>query len=199
MASPSTSLIAFTDGASRGNPGPASYGVVIQDAHGNRVDALAEYLGEATNNVAEYRALLAALHYAVERQIGGLKIYCDSELMARQMQGVYRVNSPDLKPLFERARKLAGGLASFSIHHVRREQNREADELANQALDQALQQRTQKRVADQPDSAAPAEAQSFLAVAEGGRLRPLAPLPELQEGAKYEVQIKKRSGGAHKR
>src|SRR6266478_4156621 len=80
-------IIAYIDGASRGNPGPASYGVVIQDAGGNPLDALSEQIGETTNNVAEYRALVAALEYASSHGARSVKIYCDSELVARQMQG----------------------------------------------------------------------------------------------------------------
>src|SRR4029077_9903026 len=123
------------DGASRGNPGPASYGVVIQDATGATIDTLSEYLGQATNNVAEYRALLAALQYAASNGARELKIFCDSELVARQMQGRYRVQSPDLIPLFQRASALARALGQFPMQHVPRERNSATDQLANQALD----------------------------------------------------------------
>ena len=175
-------LIAYTDGASRGNPGPASYGVVIQDAHGKTLETLSQYVGEATNNVAEYRGLLAALEYAVSRQARRLKIYCDSELIARQMQGRYRVQSPALKPLYERARKLADQIGHFSIENLPRGQNRQADLLANQALD------NRGRVAT---SAAP-RIHSFSAIVEAGKLRPLPPLPDLEEGQEYEVRALKR-------
>jgi ribonuclease HI len=127
--------IAQIDGAARGNPGPASYGVVIRAPGGGRVAALKKYIGRGTNNVAEYYALIAALDYAAAHSIRALRIRSDSELLVRQMQGRYRVKSPDLRPLFERARKMSQALPFFSIEHVRREQNSEADALANQALD----------------------------------------------------------------
>jgi probable phosphoglycerate mutase len=127
--------IANIDGASRGNPGPASYAVVIRDASGKVVLELAKKLGRETNNVAEYYALLAALDYAANHGITALRIRSDSELLVRQMQGRYKVKSPDLKPLHERASKLARQLGYFAIEHVRREQNRDADALANVALD----------------------------------------------------------------
>jgi ribonuclease HI len=127
--------IANIDGASRGNPGPAAYAVVIRDPAGHVVLELAKRLGRETNNVAEYYALLAALDYATSQGIGALRIRSDSELLVRQMHGRYKVKSPDLKPLYERASKLARQLGYFAIEHVRREQNRDADALANVALD----------------------------------------------------------------
>jgi ribonuclease HI len=133
--SPSGVHVANIDGASRGNPGPASYAVVIRDPAGKVVLELAKRLGRETNNVAEYYALLAALDYAASHGISTLRIRSDSELLVRQMQGRYKVKSPDLKPLHERASKLARQLAYFAIEHVRREHNRDADALANIALD----------------------------------------------------------------
>lgn len=127
--------IANIDGASRGNPGPASYAVVIRDASGKIILELAKRLGRETNNVAEYYALLTALDYAATHGISALRIRSDSELLVRQMQGRYKVKSPDLKPLFERASKLARQIPYFSLEHVRRELNRDADALANLALD----------------------------------------------------------------
>jgi ribonuclease HI len=129
--------IANIDGASRGNPGPASYAVVLRDPAGKVILELAKNLGRETNNVAEYYALLAALDYATSHGIRALRIRSDSELLVRQMQGRYKVKSADLKPLHERASKLARQLEYFAIEHVRRELNRDADELANVALDQA--------------------------------------------------------------
>jgi ribonuclease HI len=129
--------IANIDGASRGNPGPASYAVVLRDPAGKVILELAKNLGRETNNVAEYYALLAALDYATSHGIRALRIRSDSELLVRQMQGRYKVKSADLKPLHERAMKLTRQLEYFAIEHVRRELNREADELANVALDQA--------------------------------------------------------------
>ncbi len=127
--------IANIDGASRGNPGPAAYAVVIRDADGKLVLELAKKFGRDTNNVAEYYALLAALDFATTHGIQALRIRSDSELLVRQMQGRYKVKSEDLKPLHERASILSRQLKYFVIEHVRREQNRDADALANIALD----------------------------------------------------------------
>ena len=105
--------VANIDGASRGNPGPASYGVVLRDPDGKIVLELAKNIGRETNNVAEYFALLAALDYATIHRISSLRIRSDSELLVRQMQGVYKVKSPDLKPLQERAAKQPKGVMAF--------------------------------------------------------------------------------------
>lgn len=123
------------DGASRGNPGPASYALVLKDAFGKVIFQLGKKIGRQTNNVAEYYALLAALDYAVGHGIRALRIRSDSELLVQQMRGRYKVKSADLKPLHERASKLVRQLEYFVIEHVPREMNREADALANQALD----------------------------------------------------------------
>src|SRR5580704_372151 len=133
--------IANIDGASRGNPGPASYAVVLRDPSGKTVLELAKNIGRGTNNVAEYYALLAALDYATSHDIHALRIRSDSELLVRQMQGRYKVKSLDLKPLHERAAKLARQIQYFVIEHVRRELNSDADALANIALDQASARR----------------------------------------------------------
>jgi ribonuclease HI len=136
-APPAGVHIANIDGASRGNPGPASYAVVLRDPQGKIILELAKNIGRETNNVAEYFALLAALDYATTHDINALRIRSDSELLVRQMQGRYKVKSSDLKPLHERAAKLARQLQYFAIEHVRRELNRDADALANVALDSA--------------------------------------------------------------
>lgn len=136
-APPAGVHVANIDGASRGNPGPASYAVVLRDPQGKIVLELAKNIGRETNNVAEYFALLAALDYATAHNIHALRIRSDSELLVRQMQGRYKVKSADLKPLHERAAKLARQLQYFAIEHVRRELNRDADTLANVALDSA--------------------------------------------------------------
>ncbi|MBI3895541.1 MAG: ribonuclease HI family protein [Acidobacteria bacterium] len=179
LSSSSPELIAYIDGGSRGNPGPAGFGVVIQDAKGHTLDTIAEFLGGATNNVAEYRALLAALEYATEKKCQRLKVYCDSELIARQMQGRYRVQSPDLKPLYQRAQDLVHLLDRFAIEHIPRERNQQADRLANEAMDQGGAAPTERTLA-------------FLAVFEKGKLQPLATAPELEEGAEYEIRARKR-------
>src|SRR6202161_3679505 len=136
-AAPPAVHIANIDGASRGNPGPASYAVVLRDSSGKIVLELAKNIGRETNNVAEYYSLLAALDYATSQGIVALRIRSDSELLVRQIQGRYKVKSPDLKPLYERASKMVRQLKYFAIEHVRRELNTDADALANVALDSA--------------------------------------------------------------
>ena len=154
----------FIDGGSRGNPGPAGYGVAVKNVRGELIDSISEFIGTQTNNVAEYSGLLAALHYAVAHHLSEVRIVSDSELLVRQMTGQYKVKSPDLRPLFEQAQDMAGKIPSFGIEHVRREFNGEADALANEAMDRAA-----------PSSAAPA-VMRFDAVIEDGRLRPLTQL-----------------------
>jgi len=124
------------DGGSRGNPGPASYGVVIRDSRGDIVARLKKYIGRTTNNVAEYYGLIAALDYSQSNNIRALRIESDSELLVKQMRGQYKVKSADLKPLYERAKKMSQAIPAFRIDHVYREQNREADLLANEAMDE---------------------------------------------------------------
>jgi ribonuclease HI len=125
------------DGGSRGNPGPASYGVVMRNERGEVVAKLKKYIGRMTNNVAEYYGLIAALDYAQSQGVRALRIESDSELLVRQMLGHYKVKSADLRPLFERAKKIAQTFESFRIAHVYRERNAEADALANEAMDEA--------------------------------------------------------------
>src|SRR6266496_2986486 len=132
---PNKHLIAHTDGGARGNPGPAGYGVVIHDASGNKIAALSQYLGHQTNNFAEYQALIAALEYAVEHGPKALKVVSDSELLVRQMKGIYKVKDPTLRDLHARASQLSSKLEWFSIEHVLRGHNREADDLENEARD----------------------------------------------------------------
>ena len=133
----SPNVMVHIDGASRGNPGPAAYAVVMEFADGSRLTSFSEYLGQATNNVAEYQALLGALDFALRNRYLRIHVQTDSELLALQIEGVYKVKSPGLRPLREQARELIARLESFSIEHVPRERNREADRLANQALDKA--------------------------------------------------------------
>ncbi|MGH9394356.1 MAG: ribonuclease HI family protein [Terriglobales bacterium] len=130
-------LILHVDGGSRGNPGPAGYGVVACDAAGAVLERLQAAVGVQTNNFAEYSGLIAGLRYALERGAAEVTVYADSELMVRQMQGRYAVKSANLMPLFEQASELARRLPRFRIEHVRRERNREADRLANLAMDLA--------------------------------------------------------------
>jgi|SRR5690242_9543332 len=131
-------ITANVDGGARGNPGPAGFGVYICDAAGVPIKQISEYLGHKTNNFAEYSALLAALQFAVDNHHRALKVISDSQLMVRQMTGRYRVSSPDLKRLYERARALVRQLDRFSIEHVLRAQNKQADRLANEAMDRGM-------------------------------------------------------------
>jgi ribonuclease HI len=133
-ASAGETLVIHIDGASRGNPGEAAFGVRVQD--GERVTELYGYLGAATNNVAEYQALLHALRHAQRRGARRVEIRSDSELVVRQVSGRYQVKHPGLKPLHREALELLGGFEHVRVCHVPREQNRDADRLANLALDQ---------------------------------------------------------------
>ncbi len=124
------------DGGSRGNPGDAGFGVHVTTPAGETVAGLYGYIGRATNNVAEYQALLHALRYALGRGARAVKLFSDSELVVRQVSGAYKVKHPDMVPLHREAKALLGRFDEASLTHVRREQNREADRLANQALDE---------------------------------------------------------------
>lgn len=135
-------LVASVDGGARGNPGPAGYGVVIEDEVGRSVAELSEYLGKQTNNYAEYSGLIAALKYALRHEFKALKVISDSELMVKQITGEYKVNSPTLKDLHAQALKLIDQLNCFEIKHVLREKNREADRLANLAMDRGIANKT---------------------------------------------------------
>jgi ribonuclease HI len=131
-------LIAHCDGGSRGNPGPAGYGAVIEDKNGRILARLSEYLGKRTNNYAEYSALLGVLAWCLEHKQPRVRVVADSELMVKQMQGKYKVNSPDLRPLWEEARRRANQLERFEIVHTLRGGNKEADQLANDAMDRGM-------------------------------------------------------------
>src|SRR6266568_1251445 len=137
-AASSPLFTAHCDGGSRGNPGPAGYGAVIEDPQGRIVARLSEFLGVQTNNFAEYHGLLAVLRWSVENGVKHLRVVSDSELMVKQMQGKYKVASPILRPLFEEARKLARRLDRFEMRHTLRGGNKEADALANQAMDKGM-------------------------------------------------------------
>lgn len=130
-----TNAVLRTDGGARGNPGHAGAGFVIQ-VNGETVCAAGRYLGLCTNNVAEYEALIWGLENARSLGYDSVSVFSDSELLVKQLKGVYRVKHPGLKPLFLRSLELLRQFASFEIQHVRREQNAEADALANQAMDE---------------------------------------------------------------
>ena len=132
-------LVAYIDGGSRGNPGPAAYGVRIIDADERVVDELHESIGVATNNVAEYEGLLAALRWARDRGERRLHVRSDSQLLVRQMRGEYRVKHPGLQPLHAQARLLVSQFDQVRFEHVPREQNAHADRLANEAMDRAAE------------------------------------------------------------
>ena len=131
----SDTYTAHVDGGARGNPGPAGYGVVIHDPSGKKIAELSQYLGHRTNNYAEYSGLLAALRYAIAHHIQALKIVSDSELMVRQMKGIYKVRHPDLRKLYDEAQHLTSQIEHVEIRHALREHNQDADRLANQAMD----------------------------------------------------------------
>ena len=130
-------IVAYIDGGARGNPGPAGYGVSIQSSDGNVVAELHGALGIATNNVAEYNGLLAALQWAIDHNAGRVHIRADSELLVRQMRGEYKVRNAGLQPLYVRARLLVAELDDVRFEHVRRELNTEADRLSNLGMDEA--------------------------------------------------------------
>lgn len=167
-------LVACIDGGSRGNPGPAGYGVVIEDEVGRPVAELSEYLGKQTNNYAEYSGLLAALSYAIKHGFKAIKIVSDSELMVKQINGQYKVSSPALKDLYTQAMKRIDELDYFEIKHVRREHNREADRLANLAMDRGLAKK-----APVMTEVAPATRQEVSGVVVSGAVQFLGdPLPD---------------------
>jgi len=131
-------LTAHCDGGSRGNPGPAGYGAVLEDGQGRVVARLSEFLGVQTNNYAEYSGLLACLKWALEHGYKRLRVVSDSELMVKQMKGQYKVASPGLRPLWEEAKKLSRQLEKFEMGHTLRGGNKEADRLANDAMDRGM-------------------------------------------------------------
>lgn len=186
---PQQYLIAHSDGGARGNPGPAGYGVVIQDQSGHTVASLSEYLGHQTNNFAEYQGLIAALEYAVKHGPKALKLISDSELLVRQIKGIYKVKNAALKDLHARAKELIAQLEWFSIGHALREHNQEADRLANQAMDKGM-----TRVARAPSSAPPANpgsvaGQEFEGIVRNGAVQLVN--GSLPDGTRVQVRVKK--------
>jgi len=181
-------LVAHSDGGARGNPGPAGYGVVIKDQGGRKVAALSEYLGHQTNNFAEYQGLIAALEYALQHGPKALKVISDSELLVRQIKGIYKVNNPTLRDLHARAKQLIAQLDWFSIGHALREHNQEADRLANEAMDKGM-----GRMARAPSPAgAVSEAvppQEFEGVVRGGKIELVQ--GKLADGTHVQVRVKR--------
>ena len=135
MSKDSQQVMVYTDGGSRGNPGPAAAGVVVSAYDGTVLSEEGICLGSTTNNVAEYRAMLAG--FAAAKRLGAdeVDLFCDSELLVRQMKGQYRVKNAGLKPLFAEAQDMAATFSRCTVHHIRRERNTRADELVNRALD----------------------------------------------------------------
>lgn len=176
-------LVAYTDGGSRGNPGPSGYGVLLQDGGARVVAELSEFIGIGTNNVAEYSGMLAALEYALEHGYVRLRVISDSELMVKQISGKYRVQSPDLRPLFEEARRRIAKLEAFQIEHVLRGKNRRADELANAAMDHGMR-RASPRAAT--NSAAGARGLASLPEAPSAPA-PVRPLRGMVKGGKISL------------
>lgn len=135
-------LVIYADGAARGNPGPAGVGVVIADGQGEVLRQLSAYIGRATNNVAEYKALLLALREAAKLQAEEIEIRLDSQLLKRQLRGEYKVKSRRLRPLYEQVQALLSPYGSVTIVHIPRQGNRQADRLANRAIKVALKGRS---------------------------------------------------------
>jgi ribonuclease HI len=189
-AAPADVYVAQVDGAARGNPGPAAYGVVLRRPDGSALRSLSKHIGRATNNVAEYYGLIAALDFAAAHGIRKLRVRSDSELLVRQMLGRYKVKSADLRPLFERARKLAAALEWFHIEHVFREANAEADALCNAALDAASGAR-RAAAGEIQDSKIDTRSATLTVRARyaGGVLRTETPL-DLPDGAEVELSIR---------
>jgi ribonuclease HI len=180
-------IVAYCDGGSRGNPGPAGFGVYIQDSAGRVLAELSEYLGAHTNNFAEYSALLAALDFAITHGHRSLRVISDSELMVKQMKGQYRVNSPELRPLYDEAKRRVSQVDHFQIQHVLREKNRHADRLANVAMDRGMGRAPAANPAPAPAPVAPAPTKSvmFRGLVKGGVVHVLG--GELPDGIFVKV------------
>jgi len=181
---PARHLIAHSDGGARGNPGPAGYGVIIRDESGRKVAALSEYLGHQTNNFAEYQGLIAALEYALQHGPKALKVISDSELLVRQIKGIYKVKNPTLQDLHGRAKELIAQMDWFSMGHALREQNQDADRLANDAMDRGM-----GRKASPAPVAQALPAQEFEGVVRGGRVELSG--GTLPEGTRVQVRVKR--------
>ena len=185
-------LVAHSDGGARGNPGPAGYGVVIQDQTGRKVAALSEYLGHQTNNFAEYQGLIAALEYAIEHGPKALKLISDSELLVRQIKGIYKVKNPVLQDLHARAKELIRQLDWFSIGHALREHNQEADRLANQAMDRGMGRSSSRAAAsDSPAKPLPQSLpqQEFEGIVRDGKIEIAG--GSLPDGTRVQIRVKK--------
>ena len=200
---PAHYLLAHIDGGARGNPGPAGYGVVIKDESGSKVATLSDYLGHQTNNFAEYQGLIAALEFALQHRPKALKVISDSELLVRQIKGIYKVKNATLRDLHARAKELIAQLEWFSIRHALREHNQEADRLANAAMDRGM-----GRVARPPSPvhavvaashkstgassahlSAEGQPQEFEGIVQNGKIELTG--GSLAEGTRVQVRVKK--------
>jgi ribonuclease HI len=188
-------FVISVDGAARGNPGPAAYGVVVQSPDGKLLESFGKYIGRLTNNVAEYYALIAALDYAASKGIHKLRVRSDSQLIVNQMKGLYKVKHAVLRPLHERAKKQAAALGGFTIQYVPREQNREADAAANAALDRTSGSNREGAVdaVQRPASPSPSQARSAISTSRKIRARfregVLVPEEPLGYGENEELEI----------
>ena len=182
---PAHYLVAYTDGGARGNPGPSGYGVVIQDESGRKVAALSEYLGHQTNNFAEYQGLIAALEHALNHGPKALKVISDSELLVRQIKGIYKVKNPTLQDLHARAKELIAQLDWFSIGHALREHNQEADRLANEAMDRGMGRSARPSTS----SPQPQPQQEFEGIVRAGKIE--LTNGTLPDGTRVQVRIKR--------
>jgi probable phosphoglycerate mutase len=174
-------ITAYCDGGSRGNPGPAGYGVSIEGANGQKIGELSEFLGVKTNNFAEYSALLGALEFALTQGHPALRVVADSELMVKQIKGQYQVKSPELRPLYDEAKRRIAKLERFEIQHVLRNKNQRADALANEAMDKGTGKSV--RVASEISSTAPK-------IEITGRAAPKAPPPPAVSGRVFKGFVK---------
>jgi len=131
-------LTIYTDGVARGNPGEGGYGVIIKGSDGDIVEEIGGYIGETTNNFAEYSALVTGLKASIKYRADKIEVYSDSELMVRQLNGVYKVKSESLIPMYKEAKMIMSLLGDVKITHIPREKNKEADILANKAVDKKM-------------------------------------------------------------
>src|SRR6266576_690987 len=188
---PQNYLVAYSDGGARGNPGPAGYGVVIKDETGKKIAELSQYLGHQTNNVAEYQGLIAALEYAVKHEYKALKLVSDSELLVRQIKGIYKVKNSVLQDLHARAKELIRQLNWFSIGHALREHNQEADRLANAAMDRGMGRSVERVAAGDPPARVLARPlpQEFEGIVRHGKVE--LENGSLPDGTRVQVRVKK--------
>src|SRR5262249_55769324 len=186
---PERYLVAHSDGGARGNPGPAGYGVVVKDESGRKVAALSEYLGHQTNNFAEYQGLIAALEYALRHGPKALKLISDSELLVRQIKGIYKVKNATLQDLHARAKELIAQLDWFSIGHALREHNQEADRLANDAMDKGMGRTPSGADASSARPSPTLQPQEFDGIVRQGKVELLN--GTLPEGTRVQVRVTK--------